>query len=252
MKKPDLVSQIAKRAGISEAEAKRAVEAFITCIEDAMGRRETVTVRGFGTFRVKNRNGRRIRSLLNKEIITIPPTVVPVFKAGKYLSEKVNKRGLKYEVAAATKGIAKAYLKDKRVNDLLFRSKHFFEMFFTSLAWIIIMALGLWVIASVGWYLLFLLWRKELLIPAAMPMTAIALFYIFLFAFIITVLLYLWARINYFVYYQRNRRIITPLNMEAPLFDWSEAIIETEKVDYKDLVPGSSLLIIKEKKNGLS
>ncbi len=144
-----------------------------------------------------------------------------------------------------------SYKTNKKVNDLLVHSKHFFEMFFTSLAWIVIMALGLWVIASVGWYLLFLLWRKEVLIPAAMPMTAIALFYIFLFAFIITVLLYLWARINYFVYYQRNRRKITPLKIETPVFDWSEAIIETEKVDYRDLVPGSNLLIIEEAKNGL-
>lgn len=36
-----------------------------------------------------------------------------------------------------------SYKTNKKVNDLLVHSKHFFEMFFTSLAWIVIMALAL-------------------------------------------------------------------------------------------------------------
>ncbi|GEM_PF-73305 len=252
MKKADLVSKTAQKAGISKAEAKIVVEALITSVKDALVRREMVKLKGFGTFRVKHRNGRRIKSLQNEEIITIPPTVVPVFKASKYLCDKLNTREIKHERTSSIKErTIKANGKNLRVNGLIVRSRKFFEMFFTSLAWIIIMAFGLWVIASIGWYLLFLLWQKELLIPAAVPMTVIALFYIFLFACIITILLFLWTKFNYLIYHKKNKRNIIPLKLEAPVFDWLEAVIETEKVDYKDLVPGSNLLIIKETKNGL-
>ncbi len=252
MKKSDLIALTAEKTGISKAEAQKVVEALLNSIKEVLSRKDKVSLKGFGTFRLRSRASRKIRSLHSEDIITIPASMVPVFKPGKKIIDRVNSTGNGHDSKAVITNrvnILNNYKQNK--HNLLVRARNFFAMFFTSLAWLIIMALGLWVMASIGWYLLFLLWKKELLIPAAISMTVIALFYIILIAFIIFVSLYLWTKINYFTYHKKNRRKIFPLKTEAPVFDWSEALIDTEKVDYHDLAPGSDLLIIKDKKNGL-
>lgn len=132
--------------------------------------------------------------------------------------------------------------------NLKIRSKNFIEMFFTSLAWVLLVALAAWVLASVGWFLLYLIWQRELLLPEAIPMTAIAFLYISVFALVIYLALLVWARINYYFYYRKNRRIVSLPANEVCCWNWSEAMINTEKHNYTDYYPGSDLLLIVEEK----
>ncbi len=89
MTKADLVSYIAKEAGLTKANAEKALDAFIKAVMDALSKGEKVTLVGFGTFYVAERKERRGRNPQTKEEIIIPACKVPKFKPGKLLREKV-------------------------------------------------------------------------------------------------------------------------------------------------------------------
>ncbi len=89
MTKADLVSYIAKEAGLTKANAEKALDAFIKAVMDALSKGEKVTLVGFGTFYVAERAQRRGRNPQTKEEIIIPACKVPKFKPGKLLREKV-------------------------------------------------------------------------------------------------------------------------------------------------------------------
>ncbi len=89
MTKAELVSYIAKEAGITKANAEKALDAFIKAVMEALSKGEKVTLVGFGTFYVAERAERRGRNPQTKEEIIIPACKVPKFKPGKLLKEKV-------------------------------------------------------------------------------------------------------------------------------------------------------------------
>jgi len=84
-----MVDAVASRAGLSKADADRAVNAFIDAIGDALARGEKVTVTGFGTFEVRSRAARMGRNPQTGAPLHIPATRTPAFKAGKGLKDAV-------------------------------------------------------------------------------------------------------------------------------------------------------------------
>lgn len=89
MNKMDVVDAVASRAGLSKADAGRALDAFIDAISDALARGEKVTVTGFGTFEVRQRAARMGRNPQTGAPLHIPATKSPAFKAGKGLKDAV-------------------------------------------------------------------------------------------------------------------------------------------------------------------
>jgi len=89
MTKAELVSYVAKEAGITKAVAEKAVNAFIKAVTDALSKGEKVTLVGFGTFYVAERAERKGRNPQTKEEIIIPACKTPKFKPGKLLKESV-------------------------------------------------------------------------------------------------------------------------------------------------------------------
>ena len=87
--KTELVDAVASRAGLSKADADRAVNAFVDAIEGALVRGEKVTVTGFGTFEVRDRAARMGRNPQTGAPLHIPATKSPAFKAGKGLKDTV-------------------------------------------------------------------------------------------------------------------------------------------------------------------
>jgi len=87
--KMEMVDAVASRAGLSKADADRAVNAFIDAIGDALARGEKVTVTGFGTFEVRSRAARMGRNPQTGAPLHIPATRTPAFKAGKGLKDAV-------------------------------------------------------------------------------------------------------------------------------------------------------------------
>jgi DNA-binding protein HU-beta len=87
--KMEMVDAVASRAGLSKADADRAVNAFIDAVADALARGEKVTVTGFGTFEVRSRAARMGRNPQTGAPLHIPATRTPAFKAGKGLKDAV-------------------------------------------------------------------------------------------------------------------------------------------------------------------
>ena len=91
MNKADLISNIAEKSNLTKKDAEAALKAFIESVEEALEKGDKVQLVGFGTYESRKRAERVGRNPRTKEEITIPASVVPVFKAGKEFKEKVNK-----------------------------------------------------------------------------------------------------------------------------------------------------------------
>lgn len=90
MSKQDLINTIADAAGITKRAAADALDAFITTVTKELKRGNSVTVTGFGTFRVSKRQARTGVNPRNpSQKISIPAMKVPSFKAGKTLKDAV-------------------------------------------------------------------------------------------------------------------------------------------------------------------
>ena len=90
MKKADLVEAIATKAGLTKADANRALEATFEVITKALKKGERVPVAGFGTFNVSKRKAREGRNPQTGAAVKIPARKAVTFKAGTALKEAVN------------------------------------------------------------------------------------------------------------------------------------------------------------------
>jgi len=90
MNKSDLVDAIADSAGLSKADAGRAVDSFVGTITGALQSGQAVSLVGFGTFSVRDRAARTGRNPRTGETIQIAASKNPAFKAGKALKDAVN------------------------------------------------------------------------------------------------------------------------------------------------------------------
>ncbi len=92
MNKTELVAKVAEKTGMTKKVAEEAVTATIQSIEEALVANDKVQLIGFGTFEVRERKARTGRNPRKpEEIIEIPASSAPVFKAGKALKDAVNK-----------------------------------------------------------------------------------------------------------------------------------------------------------------
>lgn len=91
MNKAELVSAIAEKSGLTKKDAELALNAFMNAVEEELAKGDKVQLVGFGTFDVRERKSRKGRNPRNPEqVIEIPASKAPVFKAGKALKELVN------------------------------------------------------------------------------------------------------------------------------------------------------------------
>ena len=91
MKKAELISAIAAKSGLSKKDSEKALTATFEAIQQALVSGEKVQLVGFGIFDVKDRAARTGRNPKTKEVIQIPATRTPQFKAGKALKDAVAK-----------------------------------------------------------------------------------------------------------------------------------------------------------------
>jgi DNA-binding protein HU-beta len=90
MNKGELIEAVAGSAGLSRADATKAVDAVLDSITGTLSNGGSVSLVGFGTFSVKARAARAGRNPRTGETIQIPASNVPGFKAGKALKAAVN------------------------------------------------------------------------------------------------------------------------------------------------------------------
>lgn len=90
MKKAELVEAIAQKAGLSKADANRALDATFEVITKALKKGTRVPVAGFGTFNVSKRKAREGRNPQTGATVKIPARKAVTFKAGTALKDAVN------------------------------------------------------------------------------------------------------------------------------------------------------------------
>ena len=91
MNKAELVAAVADKTNSTKKDAEASINAFLETVEAALKKGDKVQLIGFGTFETsrKARQGRNPRK--PDEIIKIPASKAPVFKAGKALKDAINK-----------------------------------------------------------------------------------------------------------------------------------------------------------------
>jgi integration host factor subunit beta len=90
MTKADLISVVAKRLDITQVQAGIIVEAALRSIVSALQGGQEVEIRGFGSFRFRNRAPRKGRNPKTGERVDVPPKKIPYFKMGKELKSLLN------------------------------------------------------------------------------------------------------------------------------------------------------------------
>jgi DNA-binding protein HU-beta len=90
MNKNELIAQVAEQAGMSKADAGRAVDATFDVIASSLKSGDEVKIIGFGNFSVAKRAASQGRNPRTGESIKIAASKTPKFKAGKGLKDSVN------------------------------------------------------------------------------------------------------------------------------------------------------------------
>ncbi len=92
MNKAELIEKIAKDANMTKVQANEAIDSFTSAVVATLKKGDKVTLIGFGTFSVTARAARNGRNPQTGATIKIKARKVPKFKAGKDLSESINKK----------------------------------------------------------------------------------------------------------------------------------------------------------------
>ena len=91
MTKADLVEIVANEAEMTKKDVEQLVEIIFDSIVGTLNNGEKIELRGFGSFRVRERNARKGRNPKTGEPVDIPAKRVAYFKPGKDLKDIINK-----------------------------------------------------------------------------------------------------------------------------------------------------------------
>lgn len=90
MNKAQLIEAMAEKAGLSKADAKKALDAFVDTTTEALKGGDRVALIGFGSFAISERGARTGRNPQTGKEIQIPAKKVVKFKAGAELADAVS------------------------------------------------------------------------------------------------------------------------------------------------------------------
>jgi integration host factor subunit beta len=94
MKKAELVEKVASQIGLTQKLTEIIVNTVFQSITDSLAEGDKVELRGFGSFRVRERSSRVARNPKSGEKVEVPAKKVPFFRAGKELRAIVDEKGL--------------------------------------------------------------------------------------------------------------------------------------------------------------
>jgi integration host factor subunit beta len=90
MTKAELIEEMATQATLTKTETELIVNTVFDNITAALTQGDKVELRGFGSFRIRQRHSRRGRNPKTGGAVSVPEKRVPFFKVGKRLRELVN------------------------------------------------------------------------------------------------------------------------------------------------------------------
>ena len=96
MRKIDIINLVSDDTGLSKVKAEEAVDAVIDAVRESLARGESVTLRRFGSFSVREKNARVGRNPRTGLEAPISARRVVSFKAGRHFRDAVNGAGVKF------------------------------------------------------------------------------------------------------------------------------------------------------------
>jgi integration host factor subunit beta len=94
MTKAELVDEVSRVSDLTKKHSEVIVETVFRSIIAALQRGEKIELRGFGSFRLRQREPRKGRNPKTGDKVDVPPKKVPYFKPGKELKELINREPL--------------------------------------------------------------------------------------------------------------------------------------------------------------
>ena len=91
MTKAELVEEVSRVSDLTKKHSEVIVDTVFKSIITALQRGEKIELRGFGSFRLRQREPRKGRNPKTGDKVDVPPKKVPYFKPGKELKELINK-----------------------------------------------------------------------------------------------------------------------------------------------------------------
>ena len=91
MTKAELVEKVSAQINLTKKQTEVVVNTVFQSITDSLSNGKKVELRGFGSFRIRERNARIGRNPKSGVQVNVPAKRVPFFKAGKELRELVDK-----------------------------------------------------------------------------------------------------------------------------------------------------------------
>lgn len=93
MNKSDLTEQLAETMHLSVREAASIVNTILDTMTEALVKGDSIEIRGFGSFAVRNYEAYTGRNPKTGEPIAVQPKRLPYFRASKELREQINRKG---------------------------------------------------------------------------------------------------------------------------------------------------------------
>ncbi|MBP1643245.1 MAG: histone family protein DNA-binding protein [Acidobacteria bacterium] len=90
--KAELVEEVARVTQLTKKQAEEIVNTVFTTIVESLRTGRKIELRGFGSFRIRNRGARIGRNPKTGEKVEVPPKRIPYFKPGKELKEQLNRQ----------------------------------------------------------------------------------------------------------------------------------------------------------------
>lgn len=103
MTKADIVDRIADGTGLTKLETEAVVDGFVITVMEALESGDAVELRGFGSFRVRERAARMARNPQTDEPVEVPRQFVPSFKPSRAFRKVVNDAHTASEAEASAK-----------------------------------------------------------------------------------------------------------------------------------------------------
>jgi len=100
--KADLVEEVIRTTELPRKDSESVVETIFESIIQALQSGDKIEIRGFGSFRTRQRRGRIGRNPKTGEKVEVPPKRIPFFKPSKELKDFVNKPGAAAHAAASS------------------------------------------------------------------------------------------------------------------------------------------------------
>jgi integration host factor subunit beta len=90
MTKAELVEEVASQSDLTKKDAEIIVQTVLDSITQSLRAGKKIELRGFGSFRIRNRASRQGRNPKTGSGVAVPAKRVPYFKPGKEIKDLIN------------------------------------------------------------------------------------------------------------------------------------------------------------------